>query len=253
MDVFSLGCIFYYTLTDGMHPFGSPKHMIEANIMQRIFEVDILSIKSNQSGSIHLILSMLQHLPIDRPSCSTILSHHFFWSPKRVFNFIGDICSIVESKFDRKQDCLQWKVESSETTFCQKEWRIKLESEVNDFIDSSMPKYSKDDCPALSLLKSINYVHQNEYLPPGVLKFVGKSSSDQCDYWLGNTRFPYLITLIWISCCAIDEKRFREKYNLLASEFSKTNNEIKILTPTKYISKIKVGNINNLAYFFCLQ
>ena len=27
MDIFSLGCVFYYTLTDKCHPFGSVEHL----------------------------------------------------------------------------------------------------------------------------------------------------------------------------------------------------------------------------------
>lgn len=210
--------------------------------MEKNHKVDILKMKSNQSGSIHLILSMLQHLPTDRPSCSAILSHHFFWSPKKTFIFIADICSILESDFKDKPDCLHFKYESSEITFCQREWMMKLDSEVEDFIYSIRPLYNEDDCPVYSLLKTINYIHKNKYLSPGVLKTVGKSSSDKCMYWLAKDRFPYLLTLVWINCCTIDESRIREKYYSLASDFAKIHSDIAVLTPTKFIIKIKVPN-----------
>lgn len=233
-----MGCIFYYTLTDGLHPFGKKAYDLEANIMQRKHHLDILSIKSNHVGCIHLILSMIQHHSTDRPSCSAILSHHFFWSSQKIIHFITDICSIGETD---SENCLHFNDEPNQLTFCQQEWMMKLDSEVEDFIKSSIPLYTEIGCSVLSLLKIIHYMHKN--LPPKISCITGNSISDFCMYWFGVERYPYLITLAWIKCLRMGDNRIREKYYALATQFSRIIDSIAVLTPTKCILKTKVGRI----------
>lgn len=43
MDIFSAGCIFYYVLTRGKHPFGDNMFLRPANILRRKFTLRALS------------------------------------------------------------------------------------------------------------------------------------------------------------------------------------------------------------------
>lgn len=86
VDIFSLGCIFYFILTKGKHPFGSYA-MRQGNILQG---------KRNLSGlggdmiSIDLISRMTAQKPEERPTPEEILIHPFFWNDAKRLNFLQD-------------------------------------------------------------------------------------------------------------------------------------------------------------------
>lgn len=66
LDIFSLGCIFYYVLTQGDHPFGS-KYEREMNILNRqscLIKLDNLGEEAHEAQS--MISSMIQDDPILR-------------------------------------------------------------------------------------------------------------------------------------------------------------------------------------------
>lgn len=88
VDVFSLGCVFYYVLSNGKHPFGDTLRR-QANIL--CGESD-LSLLNNISGSdkelaLVLIKAMIDSDPTNRPPALAIHNHPFFWNSPRILNF----------------------------------------------------------------------------------------------------------------------------------------------------------------------
>ncbi|KAJ7779575.1 hypothetical protein B0H14DRAFT_3894141 [Mycena olivaceomarginata] len=90
VDIFALGCLFYYTLTSGGHPFGD-RFEREANIMKGAKNLQGLE-RFGEEGeeAVDLIASMLHADAHERPDTTTCLLHPFFWDPARRLTFLQD-------------------------------------------------------------------------------------------------------------------------------------------------------------------
>jgi len=84
VDIFPLGCIFGYTLTDGgKHPFGDDdplRRQIRIIDQQPILltSEDLKKPYSYDDVAFELIRSMVQRNPEDRPTADEVLNHPFF-------------------------------------------------------------------------------------------------------------------------------------------------------------------------------
>lgn len=83
LDVFSLGCIYGYTLSGGMHPFeGEYVFERQVNINERkpmsLTKDRLKSMYSRDPFVFKLICCMLKMEPNDRPTVKTILGDNFF-------------------------------------------------------------------------------------------------------------------------------------------------------------------------------
>ncbi|KAI5290854.1 bifunctional endoribonuclease/protein kinase ire1 [Ascosphaera aggregata] len=98
IDIFSLGCVFYYVLTQGGHPFDKDgKFLREANIVKGEYNLDDLQCLGDYAYEAEdLIKAMLHHDPRKRPDASAILVHPFFWSPNDRLNFLCDVSDHFE-------------------------------------------------------------------------------------------------------------------------------------------------------------
>ncbi|OLY83088.1 Serine/threonine-protein kinase/endoribonuclease IRE1 [Smittium mucronatum] len=120
MDIFSLGCVYYYFLTRGEHPFGD-RYNREQNILENNFDLSLLDEMNyynfsrgsefdfkNGGSKAHyiidssveakdLIAHMIQRDPKYRPSTSSILVHPYFWSASKRLLFIQDVSDKLES------------------------------------------------------------------------------------------------------------------------------------------------------------
>ncbi|VDO66440.1 unnamed protein product, partial [Onchocerca flexuosa] len=96
VDVFSLGCIYYYVLTNGSHPFGDALKR-QANIMQGEYSLKLLSTAGNLMA-VSLIETMLRRDPSLRPISATLAVHPFFWSKERQLRFFMVTVPLVPIK-----------------------------------------------------------------------------------------------------------------------------------------------------------
>ncbi|GKZ82200.1 bifunctional endoribonuclease/protein kinase ire1 [Aspergillus niger] len=98
IDIFSLGCVFYYVLTRGCHPFDkNGKFMREANIVKGNHNLDELQRLGDYAYEAEdLIQSMLSLDPRRRPDASAVLTHPFFWPPSDRLSFLCDVSDHFE-------------------------------------------------------------------------------------------------------------------------------------------------------------
>ena len=85
VDIFPLGCIFSFTLTEGKHPFGDDKDS-RTNRIRRKENMTLVPedfkgcvTSKNDAGIVFkLIRSMVEMDPLKRPTVDQILEHDFF-------------------------------------------------------------------------------------------------------------------------------------------------------------------------------
>lgn len=89
IDIFSLGCVFFYILSKGSHPFGD-RYIREANIIKGEKDLSTLKLhcKFDFSELTDLISSMIDHNPANRPDTSIIMKHPFFWESGKKLQFL---------------------------------------------------------------------------------------------------------------------------------------------------------------------
>lgn len=116
MDIFSAGCVFYYVVSGGQHPFGDSLRR-QANILAGSYQLSCLQEEAHgetparartlQTGSRlraavnsllfcfipdklvarELIVAMISSEPQRRPSAPVVLMHPFFWSQEKQLQF----------------------------------------------------------------------------------------------------------------------------------------------------------------------
>ncbi|KAL6780758.1 hypothetical protein ACKKBF_B11875 [Auxenochlorella protothecoides x Auxenochlorella symbiontica] len=99
VDVFSLGLVVFYCLTQGQHPFGSGVER-DANIFHGKLRMGRLE---SQAIAADLVRGMLAHDPRRRPSAAAVLTHPLWWPSAQRLAFLIDVSDRVEGE-DRVED-----------------------------------------------------------------------------------------------------------------------------------------------------
>jgi serine/threonine protein kinase/outer membrane protein assembly factor BamB len=106
IDVFSLGCIIYYVLSNGEHPFGN-RFQRESNILKSKYYIQHKDIPLEVA---HLIEKMICSKPEKRISARAALNHPCFWTDERKLNFLCDVSDQLGK--EKQQDIVYRKLES---------------------------------------------------------------------------------------------------------------------------------------------
>ncbi|PSN49742.1 Serine/threonine-protein kinase/endoribonuclease IRE1 [Blattella germanica] len=126
VDIFSLGCVFYYVLSNGKHPFGDPLRR-QANIISGDFRLSDLEGEENFLHKL-LIEQMISYEPMERPPACAVGLHPIFWNKSRILSFFQDVSDRIE-KEDQNSSVLEALEEGS---YCvvRQDWRNCIDSEV---------------------------------------------------------------------------------------------------------------------------
>ena len=108
VDIFSLGCVFYYILSLGHHPFGQ-RYERERNIINNKFALNQLAkdltlerVKEAQN----LIEIMIKCDPKKRPDGKVLMEHIFFWTSDKKLKMIQDLSDKLEFNNQLNQDLI---------------------------------------------------------------------------------------------------------------------------------------------------
>lgn len=132
VDIFSAGCVFYYILSGGEHPFGD-RYEREVNILRGNFRIDKLSAMGEEGiEAMDLIGAMIAREPKNRPSATDVLTHPYFWTPLQRLNFLQDASDRFEIEVRDPPSELLQKLEANSVDIIGPDWHKKLDRLVID-------------------------------------------------------------------------------------------------------------------------
>jgi serine/threonine protein kinase len=204
VDVFSLGCVYYYVLTTGDHPFGEPLKR-QSSIVNG--EHNLEKLKSDPQGVYELINLMVSSDANMRPPLSDVLSHPIFWSKEKILAFFLDVSDRVE-KEDETRCTLLRKLESDGTRIVRDDWRDHICPEVA--MDLRRYRTYKGQS-VRDLLRALrNKKNHYRELTPEAQTSLGHIPDQFTDYWI--TRFPELLPYTWLKFETIRNETIFSKY-----------------------------------------
>ncbi|KAG5520068.1 hypothetical protein PMAC_001144 [Pneumocystis sp. 'macacae'] len=150
IDIFSMGCVFYYVLTKGMHPFGE-YYLREGNIVKGTANYSHLDFLGNESFlAKDLISKMLSLDPSMRPDANFVVKHPYFWSSEKKLSFLIDTSDRFETERHQSSSELLYFLEKDVLNIIGRNWQKK----INKHILENSGKFRKyDGTKLLDLLR----------------------------------------------------------------------------------------------------
>ncbi|KAI9142167.1 hypothetical protein BKA69DRAFT_1124149 [Paraphysoderma sedebokerense] len=199
IDIFSMGCVFYYVLTNGDHPFGD-RYIREVNILRNECSLDKLdSLGDEGILARDMISSMIHQDPENRPSASHLLHHPYFWNPSRRLAFLQDVSDRFEIEEKDPPSPLLKALENNADEVIG-DWYRRIDKVLAD----NLGKYRKYNRGSVQdLLRAMrNKKHHYQDLPENVQKTLGPLPHGFLNYF--TSRFPKLFLHVYY-VVALDE------------------------------------------------
>ncbi|XP_030530856.1 serine/threonine-protein kinase/endoribonuclease IRE1a-like [Rhodamnia argentea] len=225
IDVFSLGCVLFFCIARGRHPFGERLER-DANIEDNT--MDLSSVEFIPEAH-DLILRLLNADPKLRPQASKVLDHPFFWSSEKRLSFLRDICNRVELEAGAPNSRLLQELEKTAPTVFGESWDGKIEARVMD----NLRRYGAyDGTRVRDLLQAVrdNFSHHKK-APKRVKKTFGSVPEGLDAYFA--VRYPALLIESYrvLGQFCKKEKGFWEYFRSLSS--AKRGRLLEVLTKSK--------------------
>lgn len=166
IDIFALGCLMYYVLSNGDHPFGS-RFEREMNILRRSIDLQRLNGLGEEGHEAqHLICAMTKYEPEQRPDALKILSHPYFWDSNRRLSFLQDASDRFDIMERDPPAAPLVTLETKAVDIIGHDWHRRLDRQVMEDLNKRR-KYDPKSIAAL--LRAIrNKKHHIHDLPPNV-------------------------------------------------------------------------------------
>lgn len=193
VDIFALGCLAYYVLSNGDHPFGS-RFEREMNIIRKrvdLSRLDGLGEEGHEAQD--LVLKMVSHDPRQRPSAAEVLTHPYFWDPNKRLNFLQDASDRFEIMEKDPPTAALVLLESRARNVLGTDWHRRCDKM---FLEN-LGKFRKYDPSSVQdLLRAMrNKKHHYQDLPPTLKKILGSLPDGYLNYF--TRRFPELFLHVY--------------------------------------------------------
>lgn len=206
-----MGCVYYYVLTSGDHPFGDNLKR-QANILANDFDIEkLLKIKRRQYENIlaiELISDMINNDSSSRPSTEAVLKHPLFWREEKILSFFQDISDRIE-KLDVNHEPLRT-LERNASMVVKDDWSLHLHEDITTDLRKYRGYYGISVRCLLRALR--NKKHHYHELSSEMQKILGSIPCDFVRYWIN--RFPHLLSHSYhaVEMCS-KENIFKRYYN----------------------------------------
>uniref|UniRef100_A0A8D8B9X7 non-specific serine/threonine protein kinase n=1 Tax=Culex pipiens TaxID=7175 RepID=A0A8D8B9X7_CULPI len=191
VDIFSLGCVFYYVMTRGQHPFGDNLKR-QANILSGEFDLRGLH-KERKVTHVsvlaeELIGAMIANDQSKRPPAAAVRNHPLFWDNETILGFLQNVSDRVE-KSDIMQQPLR-ALERNARLVVREDWSLHLDQEIT----ADLRKYrGYQGFSVRDLMRALrNKKHHYHELTSDVQQALGTIPDGFTCYWTG--RFPHLLS-----------------------------------------------------------
>uniref|UniRef100_A0A0N4ZC80 non-specific serine/threonine protein kinase n=1 Tax=Parastrongyloides trichosuri TaxID=131310 RepID=A0A0N4ZC80_PARTI len=237
VDIFALGCIYYYVLSDGKHPFGDTIKR-QDNILHSRFNLEIIM---ENDVAVHLIEAMIHNSPLFRPSARSVLSHPMFWSNDRKLQFFMDISDRIE--IEEEGSIIISALERNASFIITRNWK----NIICKYLAEDLRKFRSYKHDAVrDLLRAMrNKKHHYRELPGEVKESLGDIPDNFLQYF--TKRFPKLLLHVYraMKLCK-HESIFQLYYSNSHAAFFKEpfdhlpdiNDELDIYTSSSIFSRI---------------
>lgn len=180
VDVFALGCLAYYVLSNGEHPFGS-RFEREINILRKHIDLQCLDGLGEEGHEAqHMIMAMIRHDPNLRPTATNVLSHPYFWDAGRRLAFLQDASDRFDiMERDPPTAALVALELNASHVLGGTDWHRRIDRQVMEDLNK---RRRYDPKSVAALLRAIrNKKHHIHDVPPGVkrLFITAAGASDQ--------------------------------------------------------------------------
>uniref|UniRef100_A0A8C5KRY8 Serine/threonine-protein kinase/endoribonuclease IRE2 n=1 Tax=Jaculus jaculus TaxID=51337 RepID=A0A8C5KRY8_JACJA len=192
VDIFSAGCVFYYVLSSGSHPFGDSLFR-QANILAgtpclaHLEEEDHDKVVARD-----LVEAMLSLAPLARPSARCVLAHPLFWSKAKQLQFFQDVSDWLEK--ETEQGPLVMALETRGTEVVRNNWHKHISAPLQ----ADLRKFrSYKGTSVRDLLRAMRnkvlpcFKHHYRELPAEVRQALGQVPNGFVQYF--THRFPRLL------------------------------------------------------------
>ncbi|KAK1819193.1 bifunctional endoribonuclease/protein kinase ire1 [Friedmanniomyces endolithicus] len=200
-DIFSLGCLFFWVLTNGEHPYEDDTGwtgLRELNIKRNKKNMAVLERWQDAYEPTQLIEWMLEPQPENRPTALQVLTHPFFWTAEKRLAFLCDASDHFERESrgtvddDYAGDSFDLRLledRVGDVIGGRSDFLAKLDRQFVDTLGKQR-KYSGNRL--LDLLRALrNKKNHYEDMPAEVKARVGPLAGGYLRYW--TDRFPLLL------------------------------------------------------------
>lgn len=213
IDIFSLGLVFFYVLTNGLHPFDcGDRYMREVNIRKGNYNLAPLDVLGDFAAEAKdLISSMLNGDPKQRPNTREVMAHPFFWSPKKRLAFLCDVSDHFEKEPRDPPSAHLSELESHAADVTRGDFLKHLPRE---FVESLGKQRKYSGTRLLDLLRALrNKKNHYEDMTDALKRTVGPLPEGYLAFW--TVKFPELLLACWNVVWIVrwdTTDRFREYY-----------------------------------------
>ncbi|KAI1819546.1 hypothetical protein F4861DRAFT_129425 [Xylaria intraflava] len=213
IDIFSLGLVFFYVLTKGLHPFDcGDRYMREVNIRKGQFNLKPLEVLGDVAYEAKaLIETMLRADPRARPTAKDVMSHPFFWSAKEQLAFLCDVSDHFELEPRDPMSIPLAELEACAPQVCRGDFLKMLPKE---FVESLGKQRKYTGTKLLDLLRALRN-KRSHYgdMSDTLKKMIGPIPDGYLGFW--TRRFPNLL----IVCCTVIYKLNLEQLDTFQEYF----------------------------------
>ncbi|OMO71914.1 hypothetical protein COLO4_27942 [Corchorus olitorius] len=194
VDLFSFGCVLFYCITRGMHPFGNNHHRRDVNVLDN--NIVNLSQVDHIPEASDLISRLLEPKPDSRPKALEVLNHPLFWDSETRLSFYKTASDRVQPDI-KSGSVLLTALEATATVVECENWDQKLNSD--NFVDNIKSRRLRDPINFNSVRELVRVIrsksdHYDEQTPD-IKNLLGSYPEGYYDYFA--SKFPKLFIEVY--------------------------------------------------------
>ncbi|KAG6469066.1 hypothetical protein ZIOFF_073764 [Zingiber officinale] len=189
VDLFSLGCILFFCITKGKHPFGNHFER-DSNIVKN--HMDLFLVDHIPEAE-HLLCQLLHPEPQMRPNAVEVLHHPLFWSSETRLSFLRDLSDRIELEDRENESDLLKALKNSAAAAFGGKWKEKLD--VALITDMGRYRKYRFDCMRDLLRVIRNKLNHYRELPKPLQEILGPVPEGFDSYFA--SRFPKLLIEVY--------------------------------------------------------